>query len=370
MNDQFITVNNGIILPITESKGGVLNKGGVLRDDGKFVEESKYIGDWFRFGAPYPFDRSGVHHADLKVIFLGYFVKQWGHFLVDCLNRAWFLCEIDKAKYKDYKIVFLNSDNILPSGNYLKFFELLGFSKRDFVLVDSPTCFKEIVIPTPANPETSKNLFVEPFKKASSAVVSDKYHGDNIYLSRLHFPDARKKELGEHPIQRLFEDNGFKILYPESMSLDDQIDVFNNATTIVCMNGTIPLNVIFGNPGINLIVLNKTSLRHSNLEKVCRLIDISPIYINVYYEPIKNHPRYLGEGPFWMIPGDELREYFDSHEMSFDYSHNLLIDCAYFCRYFYLYIKYRAIALLKKLYIKSHLVRGMYHLLKSRKSPN
>lgn len=104
------------------------------------------------------------------------------------------------------------------------------------------------------------------------------------------------------------------VLYPEKMSLYEQIDIFQNAREIVCINGTIPLNCIFIGKGVKLVVLNKTSLIHNNLIMISSIMNVRPVYIDVYKEPIPHHPRYLGEGPFWIEFNVNLKKYFkDSH---------------------------------------------------------
>lgn len=345
--DNYSIINNGIILPLKDNKGGVCTKKGI------FIDESKYIGDWFKFGGLYDFDLEKVNISKERVIFLGYFVKQWGHFIVDCLNRSWFLCDIDKQKFYNYKIIFLNSREELPSGNYLRFFELLGFSKDDFITINHPTLFQEVIIPNISDFNSSPDLFFKPFLNVSSKVSSNLYLNENIYLSRCHFKSARKKEIGEPIIQKLFQENGFKVLFPETLSLDQQIAVFKNSSSVACVNGTIPLNVVFGNNNTNLIILNKCSLRHQNLENMCGGMNVKPICIDVYFEPIKNHPRFLGEGPFWLVPSPSLQQYFFSHNMSFNYQTNLFMIFFDFLKYYYLFVKTRVIVLLKKLY---HLV--------------
>lgn len=197
----------------------------------------------------------------------------------------------------------------------------------------------------------NKELFYKPYRYISNICSKDKYSGEKIYLSRCHFKNAMRKEMGEKNIESLFRQNGFNVYYPESLTLDDQIAMFKNADTIACVNGTIPLNVVFGRNSLNLIVLNKTSLPHKNLIKVADYIDIKPTYIDVYREPIKGHPRYLGEGPFWLITTDKLKAYFEKNGLAYHLDKSegsYLSTIKNHIKYYYLYFIIRLKNKIKK----------------------
>jgi len=109
----------------------------------------------------------------------------------------------------------------------------------------------------------------------------------------------------------VFENNGFSVLTPEKMSLSQQIYIWNHAEEIICMNGTIPLNLIFSyNRQIKLTVLNKMSLFHENPYVYLQIREIRANFINIYSEPIKGFPKSLGEGPYLLWPTKEFDEYF------------------------------------------------------------
>lgn len=77
---------------------------------------------------------------------------------------------------------------------------------------------------------------------------------------------------------------------PEKLSLEEQIYIWNNADEIACINGTIPLNVVFSkNKNLKLTVLNKTSISHENPYILLQFREIKADFIGVYKEPFKNY---------------------------------------------------------------------------------
>ena len=183
-----------------------------------------------------------------------------------------------------------------------------------------------------------------------------------IYLSRQHLKKAKGEEIGELLLEKQFIKNGYVVMYPEELSLDEQIAVFNRAQSIACVNGTIPLNIIFSSSKIKLIVLNKTSIRHTNLVNICRELNKSPFYIDVYKEPIKGHPHALGKGPFWMVFNNNIKNFFEDSGMTYKlpafYKAQLVVERL---RYFYLYFKFKLLDFIKQRLKRVDLLRRMVY---------
>ena len=331
-------IKNGAILPFSFD-----NKGGVLDCQGNFVEESKGNG-WLKLGGFYPID-SEIRHSTEKVVYLGFCVKHWGHFIVECLGRVWTLLS---PKYAEYKIVFLLKKGELD-GNFLEFFRLLGIDKSRFLNVKSPISFDEIVIPTNASAESNSELYCMPFKYISETIIRSKAFPPKVYLSRRHFAKAKKTEIGEADIEENFTRNGYEVFYPEEMSLDDQVQLFTSCTHIACINGTIPLMCIFSKESVNLIVLNKTSIKHENLISISQIAKISPIYIDVYKEPIKNFPKTLGGGPFWLYLSKNMETTLQKNGMEFyKPSFYAVKTFFYYSVYFFMFAKLNCFYKVKK----------------------
>lgn len=294
-----------IILPTIN---GNYNSGGVCDSRMKFLNYSKMDVGWLKRGGNYYFNKNNIESKEMKVIFLGFFVKHWGHFLIDCMDRAWILT---RPEFDDYKVCFLEENGRSISGNYKKMLNYLGVSTERLVEIKRPTKFSEVVIPDVCrkNSVTFYPEYMSIFKKVLSNIDLSKYKiEDNIYLSRRHLKNVQ--EIGERDIENAFRNNGFIIKYPEELPFEEQVAIFQKAKTVACINGSIPLNGVFASSKTKIIILNKMSLRHQNMLNIGSLKGLNIIYVDIYYEPLKKHPKALGEGPFWIEVNENLNNFF------------------------------------------------------------
>ncbi len=305
---------NGIILPRkiegAEPRWGL---GGVCDAQNQFVEQSCYDGGWTSHGGKYDWEQE-VYLKE-EVVYVGIFFRHWGHFLIDLTGRMWCLPHLKKDQ-PHLKIAFLGEEEI--EGTYLEFFEMLGFPKEELIHITKPTRFKKVILPELAFRGCLwyTDEFVDLFDYLADAVLQDqsmeKQYGriKKIYFTRRNFQKARSSEFGEEYVESCFLKNGYERIAPEELPLKEQIYLWNYADSIVCLNGTIPLNVIFSKKKeLDLIILNKTSLEHKNPYILLEMREIHVEFINTYKEPLRSYPKSLGEGPYLLHAGEEFQQF-------------------------------------------------------------
>lgn len=215
------------------------------------------------FGCAYK--ASNIKVDERKVIYLGLAHQHWGHFLIDVVQRLWFINEneadVRTGKFKDYWFAFAGFGNGIPEfkGNYTEFFRLFGLDTGRIIIVEEPTNFSEIIVPDIAIypgqyiHAVFKDIFkcvIESAMKEANGKSLPTYK--KIYFSRTHLKD--NKEMGEENIQKALEQCGYKILYPEELSLVEQIWFWRTADEIACVNGSITHNCVFARPELKLYV--------------------------------------------------------------------------------------------------------------------
>ena len=93
-------------------------RGGVLDEKLNYIKNSAQIAANMRnrVSGGYSFDYNKVKTVHSKVIYMNYFIHQWGHFLIDVINRLWFA-----VVNKDFPIVYTSNinENDIIAGNYL-----------------------------------------------------------------------------------------------------------------------------------------------------------------------------------------------------------------------------------------------------------
>lgn len=312
LSDKELSVQNvvdGIILPPRYFKSKILNKlgmqdtlhgeGGVIDAHGQYVELSAQVAEGMRnrvYGA-YHFDKKKLVKRPEKVIYINYFIKQWGHYLLDVIGRLWY----PLLHAKDTKLVYTCYTGKIEeiTGNYLEFLELIGISKDRLILINKPTQFEEVVVPEssilPGAYYTKEYRYI--FESVIKGVEFTPKKSDNkkIYCSRAKLAVAKGKEFGEDRIEDIFINNGFKPVFMEKMSLTEQIRVLNTSSTIVMTSGSLAHNLLFMKDKKDVIILNKTYRVNLHQFLINEMTEARVRFVDIYISPL---PILYGYGPF------------------------------------------------------------------------
>ncbi|WP_432739129.1 glycosyltransferase 61 family protein [Ligilactobacillus agilis] len=307
--------NDAVILPPKADYAGKRNgnwgKGGVVDSEGNFIVASTYVGDWATQGGFYEYNHVDKIIDD-DVVYIGFISGHYGHFLVDCTTKLWPLVNMKKLG-KNVKVAY-TGDNEL-NGNAKMIINLLGINDEDLLYIDEVTKFRKVYVPEQsAKPgEWYTREYLKVFETIQENIKQRaEVHSEikrKVYFTRTGYLDAKKKEVGEKTLEKVFAYNNFEIYNPERLSIVDMMEIINESTEVACINGTIPLNMIFSyNKNVKLIVLNKTGVYHRNLEYFAEICNFRIIYVDVYDKKFK--AKDLGVGPFIVTVTDNLRNYF------------------------------------------------------------
>lgn len=317
--------NNAYILPRKYKKDGPgWGLGGVVDNNNNFIDLSSYHGGWIDQGGYYDFDEYSF--IDETVIYMGLFFKHWGHFLVDLLPRLWYLARSSSSN-ENFKVAYIGEEE--PDGNYLELFELIGINNSQLIRISTPTQFTKIIIPEfscrPCIWFTDEYvaMFDKIVTNALKMVSVPDYlkNINRVYFSRTNLKKAKMTEFGEKLIENIYKNNDYLIISPEELNLKEQIYIWNNANEIICLNGTIPINVVFSmNKNLQLTILNKTSLEHLNLYLFLLMRKVEYEFVDVYIELFKNIPKSIGTGPFLLSITKEFRNYLNKNQLVNNYS--------------------------------------------------
>ena len=325
---EVCTVPRGVILPRKQVEDGPMwGLGGVCREDGSFVELSAYDGGWATHGGGYAWDAE--REMDCDVVYFGVYFNHWGHFLIDLMGRLWYYA---KHKNSGVKLAFLGDEE--PRGNYLEVFSLLGIVPEDMIHVTQPTRFRNVIVPEFSC--KSCVWYTDEYRSIFDAMIArveaEGYVPEGlkdlkkVYFSRLSFGKAKATEFGEDNIARWLEANGFTSVGPETLSVRDQIWLWNHAEEIACLDGSIPMSLAFSaNPALKLTILHKTSLEHLNVELFLLMRPCDVTLLDVWHEPFRGYPKNIGAGPFLLHLGEDAREYSRQRGWVFPFTEDRLL---------------------------------------------
>lgn len=324
------TVSRGIILPRKEVENGPMwGLGGVCDEAGAFVPLSYYDGGWATHGGRYEWDEA--EQMDCDVVYFGLYFTHWGHFLVDLMGRLWYYAK-GLSEGKQLKLAYIGEEE--PKGNFLEIFTLLGIDPADMIHVTKPTQFRKVIVPefSCKSCEWYSEEYKAIFDTMIARVAEEDYTPEQlqkfekVYFSRMSFGKAKHSEFGENNIAKWLETNGFTSVAPEKLSVRDQIYLWNHASEIACLDGSIPMSLAFSNnTKLKLTILHKTSLEHLNVELYLLMRPCDVTLLDVWHEPFKGYPKNIGAGPFLLHLGEDAVAYSQLRGWDFPFTQQKLL---------------------------------------------
>lgn len=254
-------VKNGFILPVIRpSVTSFL--GGVVNSEKKFVAgliRHHDLTDWGpSCNKSYDFDENSVTVSNESVVFGGILMPHFGHFLIESLSRLWYVVQ-NKEILENHKIVFVFAYEKVPSFAY-EFFDLIGIPLDKIVFLKNITKFDEIIVPDQSGYLVhyvhKEYLYVydEMVRNSHKKYTGDAYK--KIFLSRSKCKTGYKL-IGEEYFEKFFEEHGFKVLYPDEMSMTEKVFLISSADEVVATCGTISHYSLFAKKDSKFVIIGR-----------------------------------------------------------------------------------------------------------------
>lgn len=230
-----------------DSGGNPVPDAGLIRHDYKMAPMPKYK------------KSSKAKFIDEDVICLFNLVNiHFGHVLVEWLTRLW---PVVSDSYKKHKIVFVGIQKKQLPGYVFEILNLLGVGSERVLFINRPTKFRCVTVPEQGgviNLCSSKRM-ADLYAAITENVCSNNRFpvAERIYLSRTKF--GQKKDFGEKQIQNIFEKNGYKVIYPETMSLAQQIYTVSHCKYLAGLCGTAMHMSVFMPRGGTVVTMRRTT---------------------------------------------------------------------------------------------------------------
>jgi capsular polysaccharide biosynthesis protein len=191
--------------------------------------------------------------------------SNYGHWIVDTLPRVVNALElVDRRKAR---IVLNGRRTESMKSVYSQSLRLLGIEGSQFEWKEqSPLSFDELVYATPMSvpPLIKSERSLAILEKLALSVDDGRQQQsmpmERIYLSRNRY--SRRRLLNEQDLLPLLRERGYVVVYPEELTLSQQISVFKNATHVVGNMGAALSNLCFSPQGVNVLALATEPMMH------------------------------------------------------------------------------------------------------------
>lgn len=308
--------SNALILPYHNINNRFL--GGVVDSCGNFIAESRYNEI---HGGKY--DVFHIEKRHESVVFIANIVMSaWGHTFTDDFKYLWWLTTDEFRKISDrkrIKLACIKSSHIHDLRFLKEFLNILSIDSCDIIEIEAPTQFYEIYLPDPCLITLDSKIklwtneyrhLVEQVKIKSLSCNSLLPSFQDIYFSRTQIRGNR--DFGEKYVEEAFRKKGFHIIYPEKLSILEQIWYLCHAERLATTEGSISHNAVFMKKHSTLVLLRKAN--YINQYQLClnEVQNLNVIFIDANLS-IFNNKRFPIVGPFFIYVNKHLAKYLGYH---------------------------------------------------------
>jgi capsular polysaccharide biosynthesis protein len=189
--------------------------------------------------------------------------RNYGHFVLDCLSGAAVCREIVRAT--DYQFVFPPLAEW--QRRHLQLLEVQPLELDDSICHVADLLFTSCVAHFLWAPNV--NCLMTRERQLRNRAVKGR-GAVKLYLSRGSRPN--RVFLSERQLEDRLGELGFTVIVPETCAVDEQIDLFSRADTVVGCRGAGMANVLYCPPGANVIEIKTPRTGGSWLGYICALI--------------------------------------------------------------------------------------------------
>lgn len=194
-------------------------------------------------------------------VFGGRLTVHYGHFVCDSLARLW----ASYGALRGLPIVFTASREAHEQASHKSGFiadVLKSLDRPDFriQICETRTQFERLHCPLPAlrYSQAIHTAYRTPHRAIAAQLIhrTDQREG-RVYLSRSKLNQGQRLNPDlELKIEKVFSDLGFEIIFPETMSFQQQVSLFNTKSIIAGQIGSALHTSLFSiNPGLTIIAL-------------------------------------------------------------------------------------------------------------------
>ena len=261
-----------------DSQWGIYDKSGYLIKEAAYTRgpEENLVGQ-SQYRVIDPNDKISDAPCD-TYIYGGLFIPHYGHFLITSLARLWgFIYE----KAEDTNVLFHSTHE---SGDHFKInysgmlLRSLGLSPANVIRFREPTRIKNLVVPSRSflEQKSAYHVYADLCRLIGSRLLGSEVQCSNdtpVYMSKTKLPIGVAKIVNEQEIEEALRNKGFDIVYPEQLSIKEQIDLFMTRTRIVGSAGSgFHTHIFVPNPP-KMLCIHYKNILNSNFVMLDKLND-------------------------------------------------------------------------------------------------
>jgi len=255
-------------------------------------------------------------HNHTPILIDGRGIHVFGHWHLDFLPMIYAAIEFGERINQPAKLVLRERTDKFQWKN--AFCRLIDHKEEWFESLPlQPIFFRKLLVPTFPKRGFKVNLTllrktyhkineIRKQNSVGSSLLDDNYK--KIYISRKKWKTEDSKRpvlMNENAITRFLESEGFVVVYPETLSINEQITLFQNADIIIGEDGSALHNAAFCKPRTTCIVIKnptRTNFWHYAIASAAKINLI--MFDNCDYDEKNNN---------YQLNINDLKQYICSH---------------------------------------------------------
>lgn len=196
-------------------------------------------------------DEGIYEHIAGDTIFLGWLIPHYGHFLMESISRLWVLGELKSKNYKFLFNYYNDGDSFLDKKKWAV--ELLlsfGVKSEQIIFANKNYQFDRLYIPSQSmilhsNVNSKAQAFI--WNKIKNHLIDKNKMSSvkKVYLSRSKLIRDKRKLINELDVENTFKKFGFDVIYPETLSLSEQVTILSTVDFVAGPSGSALHNAAF-----------------------------------------------------------------------------------------------------------------------------
>lgn len=108
--------------------------------------------------------------------------------------------------------------------------------------------------------------------------IQENQRTKRYFISRKNTKTVRLKN--EETVRNIFRKNGYEILYPEELTVEEQIQCFYSAKSLVAASGAALTNIIFCQPGTQIVCLIPKEFQFHMYSTIAHLFGLESVFLD------------------------------------------------------------------------------------------
>lgn len=253
-------VLSGIVAPVTRALYGAQINGGLHYKDGSTCDRGKFV----KQGMTNSLDPIDVHgsmdHLDGTHVYGGILKNEhFGNFVAESLGRLWIANILDK----DVKsFVFYRRNSFAPVPDYMTDFIKLIDPEIEVKIISTVTQVEALIVPDALVQPKIGYVFGHPTIRDVMRSLRALRGGGHrrLYVSK----SKMAKEAGiicENRIELYLSAEGYLVIHPEKLPIEDQLRAYNDATELVFAEGSaLHLYALVARPDQRVFIIRRRSM--------------------------------------------------------------------------------------------------------------